>query len=1851
MKKQIAILFSALASFSMYADTSTPCFIGAGDDDTDPIYAKIRYNYRFINEAYTMGGDIAITSVVVNPDLEGPVDIYPGVYAREWGVTLRQIDAGAFKGCEKIRKVVLPGTIRAVNSQAFENCKDLEEVTSQWLDGGSLTFGNGAFGGCTKLTTVNFQNKVVSIGGLAFHGCTSLNQVSLGPDITSVGDSAFAGCTSLATITFNQNLSSIGAYVFNNCTNLKDVYFRGTCPTASQYIYSGAPSNIITIAEGVGTGWPTGNAQWRGRPFVFSGISICATRPREQDGLPIDLEAPNADLGFTVKYTTNGTSPSSINGIIYSNTFYIGSDVVVKAVAIKNGRVGPVVSRTFNGDVSAPSILVDPSANGTQTITFSNRTAGATIFYSLGDENLDISSRRYSEPFNVTNRTVVKAFAVCDGMRNSTSLRWDIADCQIVFDPNGGSGGGTRMCTSNACIGSMPDASLKGYTLEGWYTDKDGGSKVTSETVVEHPMTVYARWRKCVARLTITTKGVLTSVDLNGAIDVVIPERCTSIGDSAFYYLKDLESVTIPSSVRSIGYNAFCWCVHLTELTIPEGVGEIDWYAFGDCYGLTFLRIPNSVTNIGDYAFTYCKGLTSVSLGSSTAILNNTIFSGCTSLMAFQVSNDNSRYAVEQGMLLSKDKKSLILVPGGLSSVIIPYGVKTIGEAAFLNCKLNSVIIPDTVTEIGDSAFFGQSGLKSLYIPGGVTKLNYGVFRGCNGLTEIIIPGGIIFGSDPGTDPASYVFSECTNLTTVIMQEGLKGIGTGWFSGCSNLTSVTIPRSVKTIRACAFENCASLKSIVIPRNVTDIGSYVFSGCTNLTEVFLSEDYPRQYPPIRSDILIRYKPDQTVYLDANGGSVSVGSIAVQFGMPYGNLPVPSRTGYTFLGWMLNDRIITPEDCVRELGASHTLVAQWQSSLQQFTVTFDANGGVGGTSAIQDYGATIAAPVVMRVGYTFAGWSPSVAETVPASNVTYTAQWIPNQYTIAFNANGGSGTMDATTATYDSEATIAANGFTWTGHMFVGWATNEMGEVVYAAGQTVSNLTAQSDGVVTLYALWDEISVTTIENPVITPADGATFTGDSCTVTITCATEGATIYYSTDGSTPRPANRFKYTEPFTIADTAEICSFAVLGDKTSDYVTVTITKTAPATLTLAVAIDASSQAVTTGGDADWAPVDDATAVGGHSSKSGTISLEGSTWMGMSVSGSGTLSFSWKADCEKDPRNRYSYDFGSFAIDGNVSNRIDGTTAWQTVTVEITEGGAHTFRWTYSKDDYDEEDYAGEDCIWVDHVVWTPSASPSDPIPEIGSDADVSGVLAGSADARLADHIKTAVEYNAYRAWVNAKGLDHQAVKNSPRTWFSYAIGANGLVEKTFQKDDVSIDSLAIASGGSFTFELSVMDVLIGTSATAANLATVFEVQGASSLSENSFSSTNANVSLSVSANGKLSVGVTPKATCGTFFVRVLMHADAEEVAEMPTPDTPVVDPIVTMFVVTFDANGGVGGTTRSVVSGESVGTLPTVTRVGHGHNGWWTAANGGMQISASTSVTNDVTYYAHWTADTYTVTYTSGENGSGAQQTATKTYGVALALNGAIFTRSGYVQTGWATSDGGAKAYDLGASYTANATITLYPCWTENPNIDAHAKIQLWEGGPYWATTNIGAEEPWEYGYYFWWGDTIGYKRENDAWVASDDSLSDFSFSSANMQTYNKNIATLQGEGWITAGNVLTVEHDAAHVHWGGGWRMPTKQDMSDLISKCDWLWTTTNGVKGYIVSGRDDYASNSIFLPCAGYCSGTSISNLGSKGCYWSAVTGTGVTSWNLDFSSIHRSTGYYGRHIGQPVRPVQGFTE
>lgn len=209
-------------------------------------------------------------------------------------------------------------------------------------------------------------------------------------------------------------------------------------------------------------------------------------------------------------------------------------------------------------------------------------------------------------------------------------------------------------------------------------------------------------------------------------------------------------------------------------------------------------------------------------------------------------------------------------------------------------------------------------------------------------------------------------------------------------------------------------------------------------------------------------------------------------------------------------------------------------------------------------------------------------------------------------------------------------------------------------------------------------------------------------------------------------------------------------------------------------------------------------------------------------------------------------------------------------------------------------------------------------------------------------------------------------------------------------------------------------------------------------------------------------------------------------------------------------------------------------------------------------------------------------------------------------------------------------------------------------DGRGKVQLWEGGPYWAEMNIGAEKPWEYGLYFWWGDIVGYRCVNGVWMANDGSSSNFSFDENIIPTYNKPCSSLKSEGWIMDDNTLVTEHDAAHIQWGGSWRMPTVQELDSLLKKCELIWTTTNGVRGYIVCGKGDYASSRIFLPSAGFADKTSLVYASWDGYYWSSSPyPIDTCSWGLFFQPMRKRNSSrritnFPRNRGLPIRPVQG---
>ena len=179
---------------------------------------------------------------------------------------------------------------------------------------------------------------------------------------------------------------------------------------------------------------------------------------------------------------------------------------------------------------------------------------------------------------------------------------------------------------------------------------------------------------------------------------------------------------------------------------------------------------------------------------------------------------------------------------------------------------------------------------------------------------------------------------------------------------------------------------------------------------------------------------------------------------------------------------------------------------------------------------------------------------------------------------------------------------------------------------------------------------------------------------------------------------------------------------------------------------------------------------------------------------------------------------------------------------------------------------------------------------------------------------------------------------------------------------------------------------------------------------------------------------------------------------------------------------------------------------------------------------------------------------------------------------------------------------------------------------------------WASWNVGALAPEEYGDYFAWGETE--PKSNYYW-----STYKFELGTDNNGPFSKYV-TNSSYGTVDNKTVLEPEDDAAHVNWGGPWRMPTKEEQDELINNCTWTWTTQNGVYGRLVTSKTNV--NSIFLPAAGGLYGPYLSNVGSYGLYWSSSIDTDYPygAYYVDFDSGLVNCLDYYRYYGSSVRPV-----
>lgn len=399
----------------------------------------------------------------------------------------------------------------------------------------------------------------------------------------------------------------------------------------------------------------------------------------------------------------------------------------------------------------------------------------------------------------------------------------------------------------------------------------------------------YSSIKSCEITGNVTSIGAYAFDSHKSLTSINIPDSVISIGDKAFGSCTSLTAVTIPDSVTSIGRWAFKNCTSLTSIILSNSVTSIGEDAFGECTSLTSINIPDSITSINNWTFKNCTSLTSVVIPDSVTSIGWWAFENCTSLTSVYI--PNSVTGLGNGAFYCCTS---------LTSVTIPNNITSIGNKAFSECtSLTSVIIPDSVIRICEYAFYSCTSLTSVTIPESVTRIDDFAFVNCpitdyyyNGTLDqymnLLLLSDTYWGG-PGSDRSSknhidgkiytidrydnYAYALDDNGTmmvyakgdidrgnlgyylwnnfksdikSIVIKEGVTGLGERAFKDCTSLTSVTIPDSVTSIGNWAFENCTSLTSVYIPNSVTNFGYSPFSGCTSLTSINIPDTVRDDY---------------------------------------------------------------------------------------------------------------------------------------------------------------------------------------------------------------------------------------------------------------------------------------------------------------------------------------------------------------------------------------------------------------------------------------------------------------------------------------------------------------------------------------------------------------------------------------------------------------------------------------------------------------------------------------------------------------------------------------------------------------------------------------------------------------------------------------------------------------------------------------------------------------------------------------------------------------------------------------------------------------------------------------------
>ena len=691
--------------------------------------------------------------------------------SRLGGLDVTKIGSEAFCECSGVTSVTIPEGVKEICWRAFGECGSLKSIK---VPASVTRIYSSAFSSCKSLTHISVDDKnnnyvvrdgvvfekdlktlICCPGGLA-------GEYAIPAGVTRIYDSAFSGCAELTSVVVSDDVTQIGEWAFSHCTALSTVQIG---------------SGVTRISQG---------PFYRSRRLKSIFVSERNPRYASVDGILFDKKLETLICcpgGFTGNYEI----PIGTKSL---GRFAFHDCQGLTAVTIPS-TVTSVGGDAFGCCGGLTSLMIPSSVKTMGRWAFSPCYNLKEIEISQGvpaiGEHAFCNCSKLETLIIPSSVTSIgeSAFWGCNVLSSIKMCGECPKSGERIFD----------RCTKLSAI-HVPANAKSWAGMKEWQgiplvfdVAIDTDSKTAAAAVKGESMKSSQRG-ELPSDGTIEIDGITWSYKvIDSSVMIVSPTG------------KLYECAVSPKPSGSVVVPSFIHGLPVTK------IGE---FALCECPDIVSIKIPGSVRSIGAWAFSGCRKLSNIIIPAMVDNIEECAFANCPKLLKIGLERGNRKYIAIDGVLYTKDMKTLVTGPGGVASVIIPDGVTEIGREAFRCCReLKSVAIPSSVTTIRPEAFLA-SGLESVEIPANVSRIG------------------------------DWSFWCCTRLRTLTICEGVSTIGSQAFYQCTTMKEVSIPASVSLIESSAFNDCRELSSVIFLGERPETKGRIFDKCEKLAAIHVPE---------------------------------------------------------------------------------------------------------------------------------------------------------------------------------------------------------------------------------------------------------------------------------------------------------------------------------------------------------------------------------------------------------------------------------------------------------------------------------------------------------------------------------------------------------------------------------------------------------------------------------------------------------------------------------------------------------------------------------------------------------------------------------------------------------------------------------------------------------------------------------------------------------------------------------------------------------------------------------------------------------------------------------------------------